>query len=89
MGLAGRERRNVMDAVFSDAALERVKTRSAPRMARLAAIFARLQVRLESHRSHRTLMELSDTQLRDIGLSRADVAGPDWEIDHLRFVPDR
>jgi uncharacterized protein YjiS (DUF1127 family) len=54
---------------------------------RIAAIFAWFEARLEKHRSHRMLAELTDSQLRDIGLSRADVAGRSWQIDHFRLVP--
>lgn len=85
-----------MDAVIHDAALERVETRSAPRcgveppgipVTRFAAILAWLGASLERRRSRRMLMELTDTQLRDIGLSRVDVAGRVREIDHFRLVP--
>jgi uncharacterized protein YjiS (DUF1127 family) len=56
-------------------------------MTRFAAILAWLGASLERRRSRRMLMELTDLQLRDIGLSRADVAGRGGEIDHFRLVP--
>jgi uncharacterized protein YjiS (DUF1127 family) len=54
---------------------------------RFAAIFARFEARLEKHRSHRMLADLTDAQLQDIGLSRADVAVRGWQTDHIRLVP--
>ena len=39
---------------------------------RLGAVFARLEDRIEKRRSRQALLELSDYQLKDIGLSRAD-----------------
>ena len=39
---------------------------------RLGAVFAGLEDRIEKRRSRQALLELSDYQLKDIGLSRAD-----------------
>ncbi|MBZ9857324.1 DUF1127 domain-containing protein [Mesorhizobium sp. CA13] len=74
-----------MDAVVNGAALERAETRSAPQrrgvedlqilMARVAAIQVWVEAGMERRRSRRMLMELTDSQLQDIGLSGADVAG--------------
>lgn len=57
------------------------------RVARFAAIFGWLKTRLERHRSHRMLMELTDSQLQDIGLSRMNVVDRSWVHVHLRVVP--
>ncbi|UCI13826.1 MULTISPECIES: DUF1127 domain-containing protein [unclassified Mesorhizobium] len=86
-----------MDAVVNGAALERAETRSAPQrrgvealqilMARVAAILVWVEAGMERRRSRRMLMELTDSQLQDIGLSRADVAGRDWKTDPFRPVP--
>ncbi|WP_176477873.1 DUF1127 domain-containing protein [Mesorhizobium sp. WSM3862] len=43
------------------------------RLTRLSAIFSFFKEKLERQRSHRTLMELTDAQLQDIGLSRVDI----------------
>lgn len=56
------------------------------RLARFAAIFGRLKTRLERYRSHRMLMELTDFQLQDIGLSRMKIVDRSWEHVHLRVV---
>ncbi|TPM11013.1 DUF1127 domain-containing protein [Mesorhizobium sp. B2-3-7] len=44
-------------------------------MARVAAILVWVEAGMERRRSRRMLMELTDSQLQDIGLSRADVVG--------------
>ncbi|RJT35062.1 DUF1127 domain-containing protein [Mesorhizobium waimense] len=51
----------------------------------LAVIVAdrRLEAWLERRRSRRMLMDLTDSRLKDIGLSRADIVSPGWENDHF------
>ncbi|TPL38498.1 DUF1127 domain-containing protein [Mesorhizobium sp. B2-4-1] len=56
-------------------------------MARVAAILVWVEAGMERRQSRRMLMELTDSQLQDIGLSRADVAGRDWKNDPFRPVP--
>lgn len=41
-------------------------------LARIAALFGGLERQFERRRSRRILLELSDSQLKDIGISRAD-----------------
>ena len=41
-------------------------------LARIAALFSGLERQLEKRRSRRMLLELTDSQLKDIGVTRAD-----------------
>ena len=74
-----------MGAVVNAAALQRPETAGKSRrrrvdlprilLARFAATLDRLKAWLENRRSRRMLMELTDSQLKDIGLSPADIVG--------------
>lgn len=54
------------------------------RLTRLSAIVSFFKEKLERQRSHRTLMELTDAQLQDIGLSRVDIVDRHCGQVHLR-----
>jgi len=60
-----------------------VATQSSPRpnrwRAALAAVGAGFMALLREERSRRALLSLSDHQLRDVGLTRADAGRKDWK----------
>ncbi|WP_366664914.1 DUF1127 domain-containing protein [Mesorhizobium sp.] len=82
------EARPIRDVVPSANTSPRCKVQSLRMwLTRLAAIVSWLKEILERRRSHRALMELTDTQLQDIGLSRVAIVDRPGGQVHLRLVP--
>lgn len=54
----------------------------------LRTIFSELRARQDFHKEWMALSDLNDAQLRDIGLTRADVEAADPEL-HLEAVRQR
>ncbi len=67
---------SAIDTIYSAGAGSRAwlqyNMRERKLLARIAALFSGLERLLEKRRSRRMLLELNDSQLKDIGVTRAD-----------------